>query len=87
MVDERYIPVETFQKVAVTGDATAGKVVFVVPYAPKGMIAQVQAKTTGVVSATGLAPLYALNATTKLHEVTVTSTGLSAGDIVNLIMW
>lgn len=86
-MSNRFVPCETFQKVAVAGDATDGKVVFVVPYAPKGMIAQVQAKTTGVVNATGLAPLYALNATTKLHEVTVTSTDLSAGSIVNLIMW
>lgn len=76
---DRFVAMEKFSKVAVTGDATAGYIEFAVPYAPVGMIAQVQAKTTGVVNATGLAVLHTNG------KVKVTVTTLAVGDTVSLI--
>ena len=76
---DRFVAMEKFSKVAVAADATAGYIEFAVPYAPVGMIAQVQAKTTGVVNATGLAVTYASG------KVKVAVTTLGAGDLVNLI--
>lgn len=82
-MSDRYVAMEKFSKIAVTGDATAGYIEFAVPYAPVGMIAQVLAATTGVANATGLAVTY--NATSGKVKVAVTT--LVVGSLVSLIVF
>lgn len=79
----RYVPMETFTHTAVAADATADYVEFTVPYAPKGMIAQIKAATTGVVNSAGLAVTY--NSTSG--KVKVAATAITAGDVISLIVF
>lgn len=75
----RFVPSEVFSAVATVAQASVNCVVFNVPYAPVGMIAQVLAPTTGAINVTGLTVLYANG------KVTVAVNTLAAGSIVSLI--
>ena len=81
----RYRPIETFYKKAVAADATAGEVVFTLPYLPTGVIAQIRADATGVVNATGLSVEIDTNSTTGVITATVGATAITLADHISLI--
>ncbi len=76
---ERYVPMEKASKVAVSGDATANYIDFVLPYSPVGVIAQVRTVTTGVINLTGL------TVTVTGTTVRVAVTDLLQGDTVSVL--
>jgi hypothetical protein len=82
---ERYVALEKFSAKASAAQATAGKVVFTLPYVPTGYIAQVAAPTTGVVNNTGLAVKIATDSTTGVITAEVAVTTLAENSIVSLI--
>ena len=82
---ERFVPMEKFSATASEAQATAGKVVFTLPYVPTGYIAQVIAPTTGAVNDTGLAVKVATDATTGVITAEVAVTTLVAASVVSLI--
>lgn len=83
----RYKPIETFYKKAVAADATAGKVVFTLPYLPTGVIAQIRADATGAVNSTGLSVKIDTNSTTGVITATVGATTITLADHVSLIVF
>ena len=84
MVD-RFVAMEKFSAKATAAQATAGKVVFTLPYLPVGYVAQVFAPTTGVVNNTGLTVKIATNATTGVITAEVAVTSLAEDSVVSLI--
>ena len=82
---DRFVPMERFSKVVTAAEATAGKVVFTLPYLPTGYIAQVVAPTTGLVNATGLSVVVSTDSTTGVITAEVSVTTLAEGSIVSLI--
>ncbi len=82
---DRFVAMEKFSTEATEAQATAGKVVFTLPYLPVGYIAQVVAPTTGVVNNTGLAVKIATDATTGVITAEVAVSTLVEDSIVSLI--
>jgi hypothetical protein len=82
---DRFVAMEKFSAKATAAQASAGKVVFTLPYLPVGYIAQVAAPTTGVVNNTGLAVKIATDATTGAITAEVSVTTLVEDSIVSLI--
>ena len=82
---DRFVAMEKFSTKATAAQASAGKVVFTLPYLPVGYIAQVAAPTTGVVNNTGLAVKIATDSTTGVITAEVVVTTLVEDSIVSLI--
>mgnify|MGYP006912905009 CR=1 FL=1 len=82
---DRFVAMEKFSAKATAAQATAGKVVFTLPYLPVGYVAQVFAPTTGVVNNTGLTVKIATNATTGVITAEVAVTSLAEDSVVSLI--
>lgn len=82
---DRFVAMEKFSTKVTEAQASAGKVVFTLPYLPVGYIAQVAAPTTGVVNNTGLAVKIATDATTGVITAEVSVTNLVEDSIVSLI--
>lgn len=78
-MEERYVAMEKFSKVATAGDDTAEFVEFDCPYTPTGMIATVYSVTTGADNVTGKKVTFANG------KIKVAVTNLVAGDIISVI--
>ena len=80
---ERYMPLEVQSVKASAAQAAANKVIFTLPYACQGAIAQVRQDADDEVDATGLE--VEMKETEGVHTCEVSVTSLAEDDIVSLI--
>jgi len=80
---DRYMPIEVMSKKASGDEATANKVIFTLPYACQGAIAQVRQDADNEVDPTGLE--IEMKEDDGVHTCEVSVTGLAENDIVSLL--
>ena len=80
---DRYMPIEVMSKKADGDEATANKVIFTLPYACQGAIAQVRQDADNEVDPTGLE--IEMKEDDGVHTCEVSVTGLAENDIVSLL--
>ena len=84
-----FMPIITKSHVAVAADATADYYDFTMERPVTNVIAQIQAATTGVENASGLAVTITTVTTAGSESCTVrvAATAITAGDVINIIAW
>ena len=85
-VESQFLPFEVASFVATATTAGNDYHEFTMNRPVTKVIAQIQAATTGVVNATGLAVTITTVAGTSC-KVKVAATAITAGDIINIIAW